>query len=1262
MDSSLTIASINCQGLNNSKKRRDVFHYLRNRKYSILFLQDTHFEEKMEPYILSEWGYQGYFSSYSSNARGVGILFNNNFEFKIKRIHKGRGGNSLIVQAEINKNDFLFVNVYGPNRDDPNFYSTLQEKIKEFNVSNIIIGGDFNLVLDPTRDYHNYKNVNNPKAREAVDNMIAELDLNDIWRDLNQDCHRFTWRRNNPLQQARLDFFLISDHVVTFVDEVDIECGYRTDHSLIRLKLRFNEKAKFRNFWKFNSSLLKDKEYLKEINEEIKCIKEEYAVSPYARDSVDNIPLADLQLSISDDLFLDFLLMKIRSKTISYATEKKRKTNEEECSLQNELKSLEAKEQKTQEDIELMMLKKEQLVAIRDKRMEGVILRSKARWIADGEKVSSYFCNLEKRHFISKNMAYLTDKHGNNLSDQKDILNEVHGFYENLYKEFKADDCEIENIVTDMPRLDPNESNELEGEISYDEASFALKNMKCNKSPGTDGFTAEFFKCFWSRLGVFVVRALNHGFRKGELSSVQKEGLIITIPKGDKPRNYIKNWRPLSLLNTVYKIGSSCIANRLKSVLPKLINEDQTGFVKHRYIGDNIRLIYDTIAYLEEHNKPGLLLNIDFEKAFDSVNWTFMFKVLHSFGFQEEICRWIRTFYQNIKSCVIVNGQVSSWFPIERGCRQGDPLSPYLFILCAEVLATLIRENKNICGIQINGVEHKLSQYADDTEFLLAGDRRSFETCIDVVEYFGKISGLKINPSKTSAIWLGSRKNSPQKYMEHLGLEWNPPKFKVLGIWFTNDLQNCANINYNEKLADIKHLFKIWIKRQLTPLGRVAILKSLILSKLIHLWMLLPNPPDNFFKTLQTICYKFIWNNKPDKISRKIAHKSIKNGGLGLPELRTFATSLKLTWLRKLLRTNHKWKGIATFICPGINDIQKYGPEIMTIPLRQNLFWKEVFDAYKQFFYKVKSKNSNELLAEQVFYNKRIQIGEHYIVGKKWINKGIFCIAHFVSENGVLLSHEQFKEKYNLNIDFLVYASIKSAIRTYVRTTNIPFDNNKCFNEPKCIKMLMSVAKGSKLYYDTFIENDITPNGCVKWNEKLGVDIDWKKCFLQLHKISDVKSKWFQIRIVHRCLGTNVVLKEIGILNSDLCSFCSQTRDSIRHMFWQCPLILQFWTNFTNTMNTNCQNMVNFNISESLAILGCDNNVEIDTVVYFIILLAKQYIYQCKLQKVLPNMTGFLAKLKYRYTIEEYLARRQHLYNDFLVKWFPYKTLVQQHS
>lgn len=1211
----------------------------------------------MEQYILSEWGYQGFFSSHLSNARGVGILFNNNFEFKVKKVHRGDVGNSIIVLVEIGQEDFLFVNVYGPNRDNPEFYNNLREKIKQFTVSNIIIGGDFNLVLDPSRDYHNYKNINNPRAKETIDNMITDLDLNDIWRDMNPDCNRYTWRRSTPFQQARLDFFLISDNVVSIVDYTDIECGYRTDHSMILLRLKLNGNNNCKSFWKFNSSLLKDKLYLDEINDEISNIKKEYAASTYERETIDTIPLSDIQLSISDDLFLDFLLMKIRTKTISYATIKKRKTNEEESKLEEDLKQLEKKNSKTDDDIKSIDSKKEQLRVIREKRIEGVILRSRARWVAEGEKVNSYFCNLEKRHFVSKSMARLTDKHGIDLNDQKEILNEVHTFYKSLYKKDVVEDCEIGELVSNIPHLDINEANDLEGEITLEEAGFALKNMKNNKSPGTDGFTAEFFKCFWGKIGVFVVRALNAGFRRGELSSVQKEGMIVSIPKGDKPRNYIQNWRPLSLLNVIYKIGSSCIANRIKNVLPKLISEDQTGFIRNRYIGDNIRLIYDMIAFLEERNLPGLMLNIDFKKAFDSVNWEFMLKVLEAFGFQEGICNWIKTFYKNIKSCALVNGQISSWFEIERGCRQGDPLSPYLFILCAEILAIMVRENKDVQGIEINNVEHKLSQYADDTEFFLAGDKKSFETCMNLLELFGRKSGLQLNVGKTSAVWLGSRKNSNIRYMDHLNLEWNPQRFKILGIWFTNDLKNCSKINHDEKLADVKHLFNVWAKRQITPLGRIAILKSLILSKLIHLWMLLPNPPDSFFKNLQRCCYKFVWNSKTDKINRNTAHKNIKNGGLGLPELKTFAKSLKLTCLRKTFNTNHKWKTVAMFTFPELINLDKFGPEIASTFSKSNAFWTDVFNAYKHFFYRVGSTDSLEILSEPIFYNNRLQIGKQHISGKKWVEKGVYCIAHFIVENGQYISYEGFKQKYNVNMNFVTFLGLKATINQYINTKNSIINDNEHLDTHIGFKYLLSIPKGSKPYYDIIIEDNNRPKCCKTWDEKLDTLNDWKHCFLYLNNVSDIKLKWLQMRILHRCLGTNIILKEMGVVNSDMCSFCNNAKDSIRHIFWQCTVTQGFWKSFVDTLNEKCPNVFNFQMTEPLAVLGFDKNVRIDSIMYFIILLAKQYIYKCKLDKNAPEITCFLAKLRYRYQIEQYIARTNLLYNDLITKWHPYEAL-----
>ena len=161
---------------------------------------------------------------------------------------------------------------------------------------------------------------------------------------------------------------------------------------------------------------------------------------------------------------------------------------------------------------------------------------------------------------------------------------------------------------------------------------------------------------------------------------------------------------------------------------------------------------------------------------------------------------------------------------------------------------------------------------------MLEGDKNSFEETVKIINTFGNKSGLFLNAGKTSAIWLGNKRNSPIKYMPNLHLDWNPPKFKILGIWFTNNLKECEQLNFREKFLEIKALYKVWLKRQITPLGRVAVLKSLILSKIIHLWILLPNPPDSLVDALQKTVFQFEWNRKQDRISRKVTVKNYCKG------------------------------------------------------------------------------------------------------------------------------------------------------------------------------------------------------------------------------------------------------------------------------------------------------------------------------------------------------------------------------------------------
>ena len=146
-----------------------------------------------------------------------------------------------------------------------------------------------------------------------------------------------------------------------------------------------------------------------------------------------------------------------------------------------------------------------------------------------------------------------------------------------------------------------------------------------------DGFTVDFYKFFWKDIGAFVFRSLYFGYETGHFSQFQTQGVIICIPKENKDRRYMSNWRPISLLNTDLKIASAAIANRFKQVLGGIISDTQKGFMKDRFMGENTRLLYDLMHYLEENDMDGLLLLVDFEKAFDSIEWKFLQKALNSF-------------------------------------------------------------------------------------------------------------------------------------------------------------------------------------------------------------------------------------------------------------------------------------------------------------------------------------------------------------------------------------------------------------------------------------------------------------------------------------------------------------------------------------------------------------------------------------------------------------------------------------------------------
>ena len=341
------------------------------------------------------------------------------------------------------------------------------------------------------------------------------------------------------------------------------------------------------------------------------------------------------------------------------------------------------------------------------------------------------------------------------VTSHEEILTECVSFDKNLY----SSKCITydQNDTTFFPEREhesgfhDHEQTACEGALTKKECLKALKDMGTEKTPEAESLPAEFYKVFWNDKSAILIRALNYAYETGQLSVTQRRGIIKLIPKKDAETYFIKNCRPLTLLNCDYKMAAKSIANRLKPSLPDLINYDQTGFIKGRFVGENIRLIDSIICYAKEKNIPGLLYFLDFEKAFDTIEWPFIRKTFQYFGFGSSILKWLNLFYCRPESSALNNGWASHFFEIQKGVRQGCPLSPYLFVLSVEVLAKAIQDNKSIKGIFVNRREIKLSQYANDTTLILDGTKESLRTSLKTLDHFYEVSGLKLNDKKQAS-------------------------------------------------------------------------------------------------------------------------------------------------------------------------------------------------------------------------------------------------------------------------------------------------------------------------------------------------------------------------------------------------------------------------------------------------------------------------------------------------------------------------------
>ena len=415
-----------------------------------------------------------------------------------------------------------------------------------------------------------------------------------------------------------------------------------------------------------------------------------------------------------------------------------------------------------------------------------------------------------------------------------------------------------------------------------------------------------------------------------------------------------------------------------------------------------------------------------------------------------------------------------------------------MFILCAEILSIRLRNNKNIKGIKIDNVELKFSQYADDASAFLDGSKTSLEETLQELETFANISGLKTNFDKTQVVWIGAKKYSTDAIKTRWKLSWGATQFRLLGITFDVDLDKIISINYKDKIVQIKNSIKMWRRRFLTPLGKITVIKSLLLPKITHLLIALPNPDSETLNILNGIFYDFLWNGRA-KIKQSVIVKQYFEGGLNMINLIAFTQALKITWLRRILQKESKWQLlIRKFV--NIENVFCCGSEYTELALKtlKNYFWKDVFKALSNFqkHLNVDWDKSNPYQTP-IFCNKNLLVEGKSFCYKSWLDKGLCYIRDLMDNEGNFLNFQAFTHSTSINTNFLQFQGVIECIKKFMRKKENTGNIDKIMTGPvfpKLVQSILKQKKGSKNIYQVLNKNDNEPTGKNRWNHLYNID------------------------------------------------------------------------------------------------------------------------------------------------------------------------------
>lgn len=674
---------------------------------------------------------------------------------------------------------------------------------------------------------------------------------------------------------------------------------------------------------------------------------------------------------------------------------------------------------------------------------------------------------------------------------------------------------------------------QLAKEVTEEEIRKIIFDMPSDKSPGPDGYTSEFFKAAWNVVGKDVTVAIQSFFEKGFLPKGLNSTILALIPKKEKAEE-MKDYRPISCCNVLYKAISKILASRLKRILPKNIALNQSAFVSDRLLMENLMLATELVKdYHKKDISARCCMKIDISKAFDSVQWPFLLNTLQALGFPGKFIHWINLCISTASFSVQVNGELAGYFQSTRGLRQGCSLSPYLFVLSMNVLSMLMDEaaEKRKIGYHPRCQNIKLTHlcFADDLMIFADGSKRSLDGILEVFEVFEKASGLKINLEKSTLYMAG---NTSQNQADIQGVPFAKGSLPVRYLGLPLLTKRMTVSDFLLLVEKIRSRISSWMGRFLSFGGRLQLIQSVITS-LANFWLSAFRLPAACLKEIEHLCSAFLWsgpalNTNKAKVAWSEVCKPKEEGGLGIRPLKEVNTvsCLKLIW-RLLTAKNSLW----------VSWIQVH-------LIRKGSFWtvKENTQLGSWMWGKILKYRS----IAKGFYRVSVKNGKQTSFWHEaWSDLG--CLMDITGPSGYI------------DMGISKNATVQEAMIIHRRRRHRVTILNQIEDELGKCKELSSLDEDIGLWKrrDEVFKRKFASKST--WNQirSSGTRQEWSQG-IWFHNATPKYSFLAWLAILNRLSTGDRMLRWGGSFNVK-CSFCDEEVETRNHLFFECRYLMEVW-------------------------------------------------------------------------------------------------------